>query len=405
MSSVCSNQRKKDLTGSIANITAEDFNKGSLTSPVQLIAGKVAGVQVTSSGGAPGGGITVRIRAGASLNSSNDPLIVVDGVPLDNKSVAGLSNPLSMINPNDIASFTVLKDASAAAIYGSRASNGVIIITTKKGSAGGKLQVNINTQQSVSQKTGILDVLTADEYKTALNRYFDQTQTDQAARDAKLALMGNANTNWQNEIYHAAFKTDNTVSFSGGINNLPYRLSIGYLNESGILKTSNFDRVSGALNLSPHFLDNHLTVNLNLKGSLTKSRFANTGAIGAAAAANPTEPVYVTAYDPRQPLSATNTNLGGYFEWVDNNGVPLQLAGKNPVSMLEQERNIGPANRSIGNLQLDYKFHFLPDLHANLNLGYDISKSHGEDILPPTLASAYSVKGSTSATGRIVKAS
>ncbi|MFT3948225.1 MAG: SusC/RagA family TonB-linked outer membrane protein [Agriterribacter sp.] len=390
------NQRKKDLTGSVSTLTEAGFVKGSLTSPAQLIAGKVAGVQITSSGGAPGDGINIRIRAGASLNSSNDPLIVVDGVPLDNKSVAGLSNPLSMINPNDISSFTILKDASATAIYGSRASNGVIIITTKTGSAGGKLQVNINTQQSISEKTGILSVLSADEYRAALNRYFDQTQADAAAREAKLALMGNANTNWQNEIYQAAFKTDNTVSFSGGIKQLPYRLSIGYLNESGILKTSNFDRVSGALNLNPHFLDDHLAVNLNIKGTFTKSRFANTGAVGAAAAANPTEPVYVDPYDPSQPLSATNTNLGGYFEWVDNNGVPLQLAGKNPLSMLEQERNIGHANRSIGNLQLDYKFPFLPDLHANLNLGYDISKSHGEDVLPPTLASAYSIKGSTS---------
>jgi len=390
------NQRKKDLTGSIATVTEADFNKGSMTSPVQLIAGKVAGVQVTSSGGAPGGGINLRIRAGASLNSSNDPLIVVDGVPLDNKGVAGLSNPLSMINPNDIASFSILKDASAAAIYGSRASNGVIIITTKTGRAGGKLQVNINSLQSVSQKTGIIDVLSADEYRTALNRYLDQTETDPAAREAKLGLLGNANTNWQNEIYRAAFKTDNTVSFSGGIRNLPYRLSIGYLNESGILKTSNFDRVSGALNLNPRFLDNHLTVNLNLKGTLTTSRFANTGAVGAAVAANPTQPVYVAPYDPSQPISATNTNLGGYFEWVDNNGVPLQLAGKNPVSMLEQERNIGHANRSIGNLQFDYKFHFLPDLRANLNLGYDISKSNGEDILPPTLAAVYTLKGTSS---------
>ncbi|CAL1518498.1 SusC/RagA family TonB-linked outer membrane protein [Chitinophaga sp. MM2321] len=389
-------QRKKDLTGAIATVTAADFNPGSITSPQQLISGKVAGVQVISSGGAPGAGSTIRIRAGASLNSSNDPLIVIDGVPLDNKGVAGLSNPLSVVNPNDIESFSILKDASAAAIYGSRASNGVIIITTKKGLAGGKLKVNINSLQSVSQKTGILDVLSADQYRTALTQYLDQTEADPAARQAKLGLMGNANTNWQNEIYQTAFKTDNTVSLSGGIKGLPYRLSLGYLNEAGILKTSDFDRVSGALNLSPKFFDNHLSVNANFKGTMTKSRFANTGAIGAAAAFNPTLPVYAAPYDPSQPESATNTNLGGYTEWVDNKGVPLQLAGKNPVSMLEQERNNANANRSIGNLQLDYKFHFLPELRANLNVGYDVSKSDGTDILPPTLAAAYTLKGTSS---------
>jgi len=389
-------QRKKDLTGSVATVTAKEFNKGSLTTPEQLISGKVAGVQIISSGGAPGAGNTIRIRGGASLNSSNDPLIVIDGVPVDNRGIAGVSNPLSVINPNDIESFSILKDASAAAIYGSRASNGVIIITTKKGAAGGKLKVNFNSIQSVSNKTGIVDVLTGDEYRAALTQYLDKTEADPAARQAKLGLMGTANTNWQNEIYQAAFKTDNTVSLSGGVKGLPYRLSIGYLNENGILKTSNFDRVTGALNLSPKFFDNHLSVNANFKGTLTKSRFANTAAVGAATAFNPTQPVHVAAYDPDQPLSATNTNLGGYFEWVDDKGVPLQLAGKNPLSILEQENNTGYANRSIGNVQLDYKFHFLPELHANLNVGYDVSKSHGTDILPPTMAAVYSLKGTTS---------
>jgi len=389
-------QRKKDLTGSIATVTEKDFNPGSLTSPAQLISGKVAGVQVISSGGAPGAGNTIRIRGGASLNASNDPLIVIDGVPVDNKGISGISNPLSLINPNDIESFSILKDASAAAIYGSRASNGVIIITTKKGVAGGELKVNFNSLQSLSNKTGIVDVLSADEYRTNLQQYLEKTENDPAARQAKLSLMGNANTNWQNEIYQTAFKTDNTLSFTGGIKALPYRLSVGYLNEDGILKTSNFNRVSGSLNLSPKFFDDHLSININLKGSLTQSRFANTGAIGAAVAFNPTQPVHVNQYDLNQPLSAINTNLGGYFEWVDKNGVPLQLAGKNPVSILEQEHNTAEANRSIGNIQLDYKFHFLPDLHANLNLGYDISKSHGTDIMPVTMASAYSLKGTTS---------
>jgi TonB-linked SusC/RagA family outer membrane protein len=389
-------QRKKDVTGAIATVTAKDFNKGSITSPEQLISGKVAGVQIISSGGAPGAGTTIRIRGGASLNSSNDPLIVIDGVPVDNRGIAGVSNPLSLINPNDIESFTILKDASASAIYGSRASNGVIIITTKKGSSGGPLKVNFNSIQSVSTKTGTVDVLSGDEYRSALTQYLDKTEADPAARQAKLGLMGKANTNWQNEIYQTAFKTDNTVSLSGGVKGLPYRLSVGYLNEEGILKTSNFDRVSGALNLSPTFFDNHLKVNANLKGTLTKSRFANTAAVGAAVAFDPTQSVHVAPYDPDKPLSATNTNLGGYYEWVDDKGVPLQLAGKNPLSILEQENNTGYANRSIGNIQLDYKMHFLPELHANLNVGYDVSKSHGTDILPPTMAAVYTLKGTTS---------
>lgn len=389
-------EKKKDLTGAVATLSEKDFNKGPITSPAQLISGKMAGVQVISSGGSPGAANTIRIRGGASLNASNDPLIIIDGVPIDDKGISGISNPLSLINPNDIESFSILKDASATAIYGSRGSNGVIIISTKKGEIGGPLKVNFNSTESIANKSSIVDVLSADEYRTKFQQYLEKTENDPAARQYKLSLMGDANTNWQNEIYHPAFKTDNILSFSGGIKSLPYRFSIGYLNENGILKTSNFNRLSGSLNLSPKIFDDYLSVSIHLKGTLTQTRFANLGAIGSAVAFNPTRPVYTNHYDPNKPLSSTNTNLGGYFEWVDDNGIPLQLAGKNPVSMLEQENNSAEANESIGNIQLDYKFHFLPDLHANLNVGYDVSKSHGTDILPATLASVYTLKGTTS---------
>ncbi|RVT99772.1 SusC/RagA family TonB-linked outer membrane protein [Mucilaginibacter limnophilus] len=385
--------RKTDVTGSISTVTTKDFNKGSVTNPEQLIAGKVAGVQVLSSGGAPGASTRILIRGGASLNASNDPLFVIDGVPVDNNGIAGLANPLSTINQQDIESITIQKDASAAAIYGNRASNGVVIITTKKGASGGNVKAEFNTLQSLSNKIGIVDVLNAQEYKYALGEYVKSGK----GNPASLAYIGNANTNWQDAIYQQAFKTDNTVSFSGGVKWLPYRLSVGYLDEDGILKTSNFNRISGALNINPKFFNNHLSVNINIKGTLTKSRFANNGAIGAAIAFNPTQPVYApNVYDASQPTSATNYHLGGYFEWVDPNGTPVLLATKNPLSMLLQEINTSKANRSLGNLQLDYKFHFLPELHANLNLGYDISESDGRDAFYPTLASVYATKGQLS---------
>lgn len=375
-------QKRKDLTGSVATVTSKDFVPGAITSPQELISGKVAGVQVISDGGAPGSATHIRIRGGASLNASNDPLIVIDGVPVDNNGISGAGDALSMINPNDIESFNILKDASATAIYGTRASNGVIMITTKKGNAGGNLKVNFNSTQSLSEKTREVPVLTADQYRDELDYYIKNVT---GANTSAASLLGTANTDWQNAIYHTAFRSDNNISFEGGVKGLPYRLSVGYLNEDGILKTSNFNRLTGALTLNPKFLHDDLSVNLNLKGTVTKSRFANTGAIGSAVAFNPTEPIY--ADDPK---------LGGYFEWTNPDGSPTQLAGKNPVSMLNQEHNNARADRSIGNLQLDYKFPFLRDLHANVNAGYDVSRSNGIDVLPATLASSYAIQGSSS---------
>jgi len=366
-------QRKSDLTGSVTAISSEDFNRGQNTTPEQLIAGKVAGVQITSNGGAPGAGSQIRIRGGSSLNASNNPLIVIDGVPLDNTGVVGTANPLSMINPNDIETFNILKDASATAIYGSRASNGVIIITTKKGKEGDKMRVNFSSLASLSEITKTLGLLSADEYRAVVNQYAPETNK---------ALLGNANTNWQDLIYQTAFTTDNNLSLSGTYKKLPYRLSVGYLDQNGTLKTSNMKRTSAALNLNPVFLQDHLRVNLSVRGIYTNNTFADEGAIGAAVNMDPTQPVYA------------NNNLGGFFEWVDVNGIPITLGPRNPLSLLTQRDATGEARRSIGSLQFDYKFHFLPELRANLNIGYDISKGEGHTYLPVILASVFARGGS-----------
>src|SRR5579875_2009565 len=264
--------RKKDLTGSVATVTAKDFQKGQLTSPEQLIAGKVPGVSIISNSGQPGAGSTIRIRGGASLNASNDPLIVVDGVPLSNDQIPGASSPLSLINPNDIESFSILKDASAAAIYGTRASNGVIIITTKKGT-GGKLRVNFSTVNSISAITKNVDVLNAQQFSAIVKAN---------GTPAQVAALGTANTNWQSLIYQKAFSTDNNISISGGIKNFPYRLSVGYANQNGVLRTDNLQRTSVSLAINPTVLKDHLKINLNVNGSTEKARFANQSAIGAA---------------------------------------------------------------------------------------------------------------------------
>jgi TonB-linked SusC/RagA family outer membrane protein len=361
-------RQKKDLTGSITQVSSKDFQKGSITTPEQLIAGKVAGVSIISNSGQPGAGSTIRIRGGSSLNASNDPLIVIDGVPLDNAGIAGGNNPLSFINSNDIESFTVLKDASAAAIYGTRAANGVIIITTKKGRPG-KLKVNFTSVNSLSVINKQVDVLTGDQVRSIVNAQ---------GTSAQKAMVGTANTDWQNQIYQKAFATDNNISFSGGIKKLPYRVSIGFLNQDGILKTDNLQKTSVALVLNPVLFDNHLKIDINLKGAMEKYRFANQGAIGAA--------VY---FDPTQPVYSNSKRFGGYFEWLDASGKPNNLAARNPVAQLNDRHDNSDAKRSIGNIQLDYKFHFLPDLHANVNLGYDVSQGTGTIFISDSSAIGY----------------
>lgn len=366
--------RKQDLTGSIAVVGAKDFQKGSITTPEQMLAGKVSGVSIISNGGQPGAGSTIRIRGGASLSASNDPLFVIDGVPLDNTAVSGASNPLSFINPNDIETFTVLKDASAAAIYGSRAANGVIIITTKKGLSG-DLKIGFTTVNSISSIIAKADVLNGDQIREIVNT------TGTAAQKAQL---GAFNTKWQDFIYQDGLATDNNLSISGGVKGLPYRLSLGYQNQRGILRTDELEKTSAAFVLNPTFFDNHLKLDINLKGSIQNTRFANTAAIGGAVSFDPTQAVYTNRPD-----------YNGYYEWLDNttpSGL-VNLVGRNPVGLLEQTENRSNPLRSIGNIQLDYKFHFLPDLHAVVNAGYDVANGKGTTYTNPIAASNFNDKG------------
>lgn len=361
-------QRRQDVTGALTTISSREFVQGQVTSPEQLIQGKVAGVQITTEGGAPGSSATIRIRGGSSLNASNDPLIVIDGVPVDNSGITGAANALSLINPNDIDTYTVLKDASATAIYGSRASNGVILITTKKGLAGEKLTVSVNSQASVARRYNSLPALSADEFRATVARI----------APAKVGQLGAANTNWQNEIFRTAYTYDNTVSLAGALGKLPFRASYGNLNQQGILLTNNLVRNTGSLSLSPVLLNNHLRLNLNVKGSWIDNNFADRGAIGAA-----------SSFDPTQPVTGGEVAYGGYFEYLQGNGTPQQNVPRNPVAQLQLRRDRSTVKRSIGNLQLDYSLPFLPDLHANVNVGYDVTRSNGTNLVDARSAGTY----------------
>ena len=365
--------RKKDLTGAVASVSSKDFVKGAIQTPEQLIAGKVAGVQISSNSGAPGSGSRIRIRGGASLNASNDPLIIIDNVPVDNGGAAGSVNPLNLINPNDIENITVLKDPSAAAIYGSRASNGVIIITTKKGKKG-KVLFNFSGQFFAQAPSSKVDVLTAEEMRTVVNS---------KGSSAEAGRLGTANTDWQDEIYQTAFGQDLNLSATGAVmdGKLPFRVSGGFLNQDGILKTGNFKRQTLAINLSPKFLKERLKVDFNLKGGRTTNHFANEGAIGSA-----------IAFDPTQPVRVNSNRFGGFFEYVDNNSAgapPLDLASRNPVSLLEMRDDNSEVLRGIGNLQLDYSLPWVKGLRANLNAGIDYQRGEGTVLVTDSAASTY----------------
>jgi len=363
--------KKNDLTGSVVAISADKTNKGLTTSLTDMLAGKLAGVNITTYGGAPGTGASVLIRGGSSIYASNDPLYVIDGIPIDGSTVNGLQTPLSEINPQDIETFTVLKDASATAIYGSRASGGVILITTKKGSLKNKFSVSYDGNASVSTIEKEVSVLSASQFSNFIKSYWGATSP-------QAALLGTSNTNWQDQIFQTATSQDHNVSVSGYTGKLPYRVSVGYTDQNGVLKTSNFQRVSAALNLNPTFFQDHLKVNLNLKGAHSTNRFAETGAIGSALQYDPTQSVYNTNYNPNaNPLQAGN----GYTMWLGNNGTPLSLGTANPLSVLTEENNISSVNQSIGNLQFDYTVHGLSALKAHLNLAYDVSESNGSKTI------------------------
>lgn len=364
--------QKKDATGAVMAIGNKDFNKGVLTSPQDLVVGKFAGVSVTSASGAPGANSTIRIRGGSSLTANNDPLIVIDGFPIDNTTPAGISNPLASLNPNDIETFTVLKDASATAIYGSRAANGVIIITTKKGAAGKKMQLNYNGNVSVSTPVKYVDVLSGDEFRALVDE-LAVTGVAGLSNNAK-ANLGTANTDWQREIFRTAVSHDHNISATGAVKNIPYRVSYGYTDQQGILRTTSVQRHSLNLNLSPTLLNDNLKLNASIKGSRNVSNFGDGGAVGNA-----------VSFDPTQTVHDDNTAYGGYFSWLgrtDVNGVQIKNGNSNPVAMLEQTDNQGTASRIIGNIQADYKLPFFKDLSVILNTGMDRTESDGYNRAP-----------------------
>ena len=355
--------KKEDATGSVAAIRPDDFNKGNRTSVQDAMVGKIPGVNVVSSGGAPGSGATVRIRSGASLSASNDPLFVIDGVPVDNSTIEGGSNLLAGINPEDIESFTVLKDASATAIYGSRASNGVIVITTKKGSD--KVKVAYSGTFALSQRTKTLDVLTADEFRQIVPG-ITGVPSD--------AVYGTADTNWQDEIFRTAFGTEQNLSVTGKIDPIltPFRVSVSYANQDGIIRNNNYQRVNAALSLTPSLLDNHLNISLNGKVSWERERKVDESVIGNA-----------ISYDPTRPVRTDETTGPGlgYYIWKNGNS-PMAIQTDNPVAMLELDDRVNKVFRSIGNAQFDYKVHRLEDLSFNLNLGYDVLNSNYDRYVP-----------------------
>ncbi len=376
-------QRKKDLTGSISTISERNFQRGNIASPEQLIAGKIAGVAVTAPSGAPGAGSRIRIRGGASLGDDN-PLIVVDGVPLGNDGIGGIANGLSLINPNDIESITVLKDASASAIYGSRASNGVILVVTKKGSKGA-MKINFSTVLSLAQPQGFVPVMTGDELRAFLNSSVTNGVGEVIPRSnaTQKKLLGSENTDWQNLIYRNAFTHDENLSFTGALGNvLPYRLSLGYLDQNGILKNSNMNRKSLTLNLNPRFFEDHLKVDISYKGSGVQSKFADEGTIGAA-----------VFFDPTQPAYSSKDAFQGYFEWLNPDGTLNTLAGRNPLGILNSRTDVYDVNRHIANAIVDYKFHFFPDLHFNMNVAVDRANTEGYTQKDSTAATAFAVKG------------
>ena len=362
--------RKSDLTGSVATVKAKDFNKGLVSSPEQLINGKVSGVQIMSNSGSASAGSTIRVRGGASLNASNDPLIVLDGVPLEQGGISGnSSNFLSMINPSDIESMTVLKDASSTAIYGSRASNGVIIITTKKGQQGG-LKVNFNTTNSMQTRAQMVDMLSHDDFVNVINQF---------GTDNQKSLLGNANTDWNDEVYRTAFGTDNNLSVSGSIGKyLPFRVSAGYYNQSGLVRKDNVERWTGNVVLTPSFFQDHLKLTINAKGTLNNNSFNNGGAVWAAATFNPTIPVY-----------SGNDKYGGYNEALDADGYPVNAGVRNPRGLVDLYDSKSKVSRFIGSMDVDYKVHFLPELKLHATVGADYAKGDGTVYVPAYAAQSY----------------
>lgn len=363
--------KKSDLSGSVVAIKAEEMNKGAVTSPQELIMGKVPGLSVSQGDGSPGSGSTIRIRGGASLNASNDPLIVIDGVPVSNDAAPGTPNALATINPNDIETFTVLKDASATAIYGSRASNGVIIIQTKKGTQD-KVKISYAGTFTAKDPYKRIETLDAKTFREVMLAQYPEGNPQHDEVQRILNVYPNQSTDWQDAIYQTGLSTDQNLSIAGKAGFLPFRVSLGYNTEKGTIKTSDYERYTASVNLSPKFFDNHLSVDINVKGTINKNRFADSGAVGAAAFFDPTKPIY-----------DEENRYNGYWNWGIVPGAQADMATQNPLSLLYDRDNHGSTKRSLGNIQLDYKIHGLEDLHANLNLGYDVAKTTGSNFVNP----------------------
>ena len=360
---------KKDATGAVEKVSEKEFNVGAITSPEQLITGKTAGVNVTPPSGRPGESGTVKIRGGISSLSNNSPLYVIDGVPIDQKGPAA-----NTINPNDILSFNILKDASATAIYGSRATNGVIIITTKSGKMNAGFRVEIDSKFSAGVKANTVDVLSTDEFRTAIGALNNPDASN---------LLTSENTNWQEEIYQTAFGSDNNIILSEGFENSSYRFSIGYVTQSGILKTGDFSRPSSSLKFRQNLFDNTLKMDFNISGAWTQERYADQGAIGNAIGFDPTKPVY-----SGQP------EFGGYWEWINQDGSVNTLSPRNPVGQLNQNQDNANNSRFIGNAKFDYSFPFVEGLKLVVNLGFDYSEGKGSFIVPAESASGFNDNGS-----------
>ena len=374
--------KKSDLTGSVTALKPDSKNKGLVVNPQDMLSGKVAGVNIISNDGAPGSGAQIRIRGGSSLNASNDPLIVIDGLAMDNEGVKGLSNPLSMINPQDIESFNVLKDASATAIYGSRGSNGVIIITTKKGRKNAKPTISYAGSATISMRQKSLEVMNGDEYRAFIKNMYGTESIPYKA-------LGTANTDWQDEIYRTAFSHDHNLTVSGAFKNLPYRVSVGYTDQQGIIKTSDFKRVTAALNLNPSFFDDHLNLNLNAKGMYAKTQYADGAAVGAAVYFDPTQDPnnFTSEYHKEllgNDLQKTLSNFGGYFQWPvaanydGDTAWPYTYNGvanmPNPVTLLNGRDEYAKSRSFVGSADIDYKIHGFEDLRLHVTMGADVSE-------------------------------
>lgn len=353
-------------TASQVTVKQEALNKGLLITPTQLLTGAVPGLLVRPESGAPGALNQLRIRQGSSFAGHVQPLVVLNGMPLHQQEMVGVSDPLSFLNPQDIASITVLKDAAATAMYGSRGSNGVILITTQPiDESIPEFNLSLSTTGALATAAGKIPVLSAEEFRQVMREKMGDAFADK---------LGPTDTDWQDEIHQAAYGSDNQLRLNGALGKVPYQVSLGYLNQNGVLKTSKLRRTSGALNLSPNLLQNHLKLNLNLRSVSTNSYFADPGAIAAAAMFDPTKPVM------------EGGRFGGYFTYTDNSGNPSTMAPANPLSLLEQPEDKGLSNRNLANLSVDYAFHFLPALHAGLNLGYDKAVNRRSYYAPRQMA-------------------